>query len=282
MNELITLCLVIALLVFQLVVLAVLIILCKKHKNLKKLFENHQASLDLERGRRPTATKEEDKNSYVEGRRDSSTLVRTNSKESIVYVPTPSPQRRSQNLREDLDVTCATVIMPDENHIGFENEHFLSSPTGESKRNTCSSTIAGSQLHKPTAGFEDQTAGSPIHSPSADREVDVQTAGSQFNTTAAVPSICVTQEGEINAATPYDEEELYENQEFDAISLQTLNNECNEQYLENDNTPYEAENMDYTDDYRCGIVNESHVTTAEEPVDEPIYGNREIINQYRT
>ncbi|XP_028513139.1 uncharacterized protein LOC110233162 [Exaiptasia diaphana] len=126
----VTLYLVVGLLVCQLIILALLILFCKKYKRLKKTVENYIATDDLERQRRSTDAKEHAKNEYIPNKRDTSTLVRTNSKESIVFVPSPLPNRRSRLEEEGLDVTTTTVVHNEEN-FGFVNDHFESSPINE-------------------------------------------------------------------------------------------------------------------------------------------------------
>lgn len=195
MNGEITLYLVIGLLAVQVTVLAALIVLWRKYHKLKQLFDSHQASWDLEKQRRPTDAKEDSKNSYIAGTRDSSTLVRTNSNESIVWVPTPTPQRRSKNIDEDLNVTELMVVIPKETNqgdIGFVNKNFASSPAEElvmEKSTADSSDTAGPNFSKSTTSLKVPSTGSQLHGITAATKKRKATSQIQKTTVETKPFI---------------------------------------------------------------------------------------------
>ncbi|XP_031567916.1 uncharacterized protein LOC116302701 [Actinia tenebrosa] len=96
------------LLASQVAVIIALVVLYKKFKTLKQ--EVHSFKIKKNRASLSALTlKEPNKNrpgnEYVDGQRHPSTLVRTNSGESIVYVPTPAPERRSKNF-DDQENGC--------------------------------------------------------------------------------------------------------------------------------------------------------------------------------
>lgn len=91
------------LLASQVAVIIVLIVLCKRFTTLKQ--EVHKYKIKKNREslsgliiKDPKGKKVPLGNQYVDGKRHPTTLVRENSKESIVYVPTPAPERRSKNF----------------------------------------------------------------------------------------------------------------------------------------------------------------------------------------
>jgi hypothetical protein len=106
MEAEITISLAVVLLVSQVAVVIVLIVLFKKFKALKDevnsyKIKNNRKSLPSLIVAKPKDENKRPVNEYVDGKRHPSTLVRHDSEESIVYVPTPCPERRSMNLNEE-------------------------------------------------------------------------------------------------------------------------------------------------------------------------------------